>query len=153
FVDVTDRLQVEQALRERERQLRQQKRLVELSRSPIFIWEFDGGIVEWNRGCEELYGYSRAEAVGRHKEELLKTEVPGSTFAAMRQQLLKTGSWSGELRQVTKDGRHITVESSIELEAVDGPKLALESTRDITERAAFEKRQKLLLGELTHRVK
>ena len=58
FVDVSERLQVEQALRESEQKLRQEKRLVELSHDPIFIWDFDDGIVEWNRGSEELYGYS-----------------------------------------------------------------------------------------------
>jgi len=29
-------------------------RLVELSRSPIFVWDYDGGILQWNRGSEEL---------------------------------------------------------------------------------------------------
>jgi PAS domain S-box-containing protein len=53
--------------------LRQQKSLVALSRDPIFIWDFDGGIVEWNRGCEELYGFSREEALGQLKEHLLST--------------------------------------------------------------------------------
>jgi two-component system CheB/CheR fusion protein len=61
FVEVTDRLHVEQALRDSELTLRQDKRLVELSHDPILIWDFDGGIVEWNRGSG-LYGYSRAEA-------------------------------------------------------------------------------------------
>src|SRR5262249_1082350 len=61
FVDVTDRRHVEQALRESEELLRQDKRLVELSHDPILTWDFDGGILEWNRGSEELYGYSREE--------------------------------------------------------------------------------------------
>jgi two-component system CheB/CheR fusion protein len=63
------------------------------------------------------------------------------------------GSWSGELRHKTKDGRELTVESRIILETVGGQQLALESTRDVTERKAWETQQKLLLGELTHRVK
>src|SRR5215469_11101905 len=74
FIDVTERRQVEEALRESERQLRQQKRLVELSRAPIFVWDFDGAIIDWNRGSEELYGYTRAEAVGQRKEELFGLE-------------------------------------------------------------------------------
>ena len=68
FVDVTEHRQVAEALRERERQLQQQKSLVELSREPIFVWDFDGGVLEWNRGCEELYGYSSEEARGQRKE-------------------------------------------------------------------------------------
>ncbi len=153
FVDVTQRRRVEQALRDSEQQLRQVKRLVELSHDPIFIWELDGGIVEWNRGSAELYGYSREEALGRNKEQLLRTTVSGSSFAAVREQLVANGSWSGEVRHRTKDGREVTVESRIVLESMDGRRLALESTRDITERKAWEERQGLLLRELTHRVK
>jgi two-component system CheB/CheR fusion protein len=63
FLDTTDRREMEEALRASEQRLLQEKRLVDLSREPIFVWDFDGGIVEWNRGSEELYGYSRAEAV------------------------------------------------------------------------------------------
>jgi two-component system, chemotaxis family, CheB/CheR fusion protein len=153
FVDITERRLVEEALRERERQLRQQKILVELSRDPILMWDFDGGILEWNRGCEELYGFTREEAIGRRKEQLLNSSGAGFTFTDVRAKLLDEGSWSGELMQRTKDGGQLTVESRIQLEKVDGHRLVLESVRDITQRKALEKRQGLLLAELSHRVK
>jgi len=47
----------------------------------------------------------------------------------------------------------LTVESRIQLEALDGQRLVLESTRDITGRKRLEERQRLLLAELSHRVK
>lgn len=153
FVDVTERRDVEEALRESELRLRQQKQLVDLSRDPIFVWDFDGGILEWNKGCEVLYGYSRAEALGKDKERLLKTVVPGATFDELRARLLRDGNWSGELRQTVKDGRQITVESIIQLEAMDGRRFVLESTRDISERKGWDERQDMLLRELKHRVK
>src|SRR5204863_10129453 len=56
FIDVTEGRRVEQQLRESEHLVWQEKRLVELSHDPIFIWDFDDGIVDWNRGSEELYG-------------------------------------------------------------------------------------------------
>ena len=117
------------------------------------MWDFDGGILEWNRGSEALYGYSAAEAVGKVKQELLQTEVPGSSFEEVKATLLREGYWSGELQQKAKDGRIVTVESRIQFEPVDGTRLVLESTRDISERKNWEKRQGLLLRELTHRVK
>jgi len=153
FVDVTERLNVEQALRASERTLRQDKRLVEISHDPIFVWDFDDGILEWNRGSEELYGYSRAEALGKRKERLLGTSVPGASFAEVQASLLEKGSWSGELRHRAKDGRELTVESRIVLDGTDGRRLALESTHDITERKDFERRQQLLMRELSHRIK
>ena len=153
FVDVTERLQVERALRDSEELLRQDKRLMELSHDPIFIWDLDNGIVEWNRGSAELYGFSREEALGKDKRELLKTKVPGSSFEELRRVLLETGSWNGELQHRAKDGRDITVESRIVLGTMNGRRLALESTRDVTERRQWEHRQQVLLRELSHRVK
>jgi two-component system CheB/CheR fusion protein len=138
FVEMTERRHAEQALRESERLLRQEKQLVDLSRDPIFIWDFNGMILEWNRGSEELYGYSREEAVGKRKDKLLATVVPGSSFAALRVKLLDEGNWKGELIHKTKDGRELTVQSRIILETFEGRQLALESTRDITERKAWE---------------
>lgn len=130
-----------------------QQTLIDFSRDPIFVWDFEHGIVEWNRGCEELYGFSRAEALGKRKEELLKTVVPGSSFAALRAALLRDGVWSGEVRQWTKDGRELAVEARIEVETIDGRRLVLENTRDISERKTWERQQQLLLRELVHRVK
>jgi two-component system CheB/CheR fusion protein len=153
FVDITDRLRVEQALRDSEHALRQDKRLVELSHDPIFMWDIDAGIVEWNRGSEELYGYSRSEALGQRKEALLRTAVPGSSFAALRTRLLEAGTWSGEVKHYTKDGRELTVETRIVLDRLGDRRLALESTRDVTERNTFDRRQELLLRELSHRIK
>src|SRR5690606_7625860 len=63
------------------------------------------------------------------------------------------GSWSGELRHRAKDGRWLTVESRAQFGDMDGRRLVLESTRDITDRKAWDERQQLLLRELTHRVK
>jgi two-component system CheB/CheR fusion protein len=153
FLDVTERRRMEDALREGEEQLRQEARLVEVSRAPIFVWDYDGGILQWNRGCEELYGYTRAEAIGRDKGELLKTTVPASSFEELKAALLRDGSWSGEVRHVAKDGRQLIVEAQIELATVNGRRYALESTRDVTQMRAWAARQELLLNELTHRVK
>jgi two-component system CheB/CheR fusion protein len=153
FVEITDRRRMEESLRAGEQRLRQEMRLVELSRSPIFVWDFDGGILQWNRGSEELYGYSKEEAFGRTKNVLLKTKVALSSFEALKNELLETGTWKGELQQTTKDGRELTVESRIELIRMGARKYVLESTRDVTQVKAWEARQKMLLGELTHRVK
>src|SRR5262249_26034408 len=93
FVDNTERRHTEEALRESEQQLRQQKRLGDLSREPMFVWRMtDGHIIDWNRGSEELYGYSRQQAVGRRNEDLLATTVPGSTFAELKRKLMADGA-------------------------------------------------------------
>ena len=153
FVDITERRRAETALRDNEEHLQQEMMLVDLSRSPIFVWDFDGGITRWNRGSEQLYGYSAEEAIGQRKEALLKTKIPGSTFAALRQSLVEHGTWRGELQHTTKDGRILTTETEVELVSRDGRRLVFESTRDVTDQHQWEARQRLLLGELSHRVK
>ena len=153
FVDVTERRSVEEALRTGERQLKQMKLLLELSREPIFVWDFDDGIIDWNRGCEELYGFTREEAMGKRTADLLGTAVPDSSVRQLHGQLLATGHWDGQLRQRAKDGKMLMVEARLDLEEVDGRRLVLESSRDVTQREILQARQQLLLGELTHRVK
>lgn len=153
FVDMTERRRMEDALRDSERNLRQEMQLVELSRAPIFVWNFDGTIMQWNRGSEELYGYTKEEAVGKRKNVLLKTEIPGSSFEAMKEELREKGTWKGEINHITKDGRKLVVESQIELISTGERQYVLESTRDITQNKVWEQRQRLLLRELTHRVK
>ena len=153
FLDITERLHIEEALRESEGRLRQQKRLVDLSGDPILVWNFDNGILEWNRGCERLYGFASSEAVGKRIEQLLETSVPGSNFEAVRAALLSGKSWSGELLQKAKDGRLVTVESRLQLEEIDGHRFVLEIARDSGDRKRWEQRQDLLVREVNHRVK
>jgi len=153
FVDISDRRQIEEALRASERHLLHEKQLIDLSRAPIFVWELDGSIVQWNRGCEEFYGIKRAEAIGQQTLRLLGTTVPGSSFEQVKAMLRERGNWSGELVQRSKDGRELTVDSRLDLFTVEGHRLVFESVRDITERKQWEQQQKLLLRELNHRVK
>lgn len=152
FVDISERHQTEETLRRNAEQLKRQKHLIDLSGDPIFVWDLDGGIIEWNRGSEELYGYSREEAIGKETEQLLGTTVPGSTFAALKARLRQEGSWAGELRRKTKSGRALIVESRLQLDDFDGHRLVLETTRDVTLQRAAERRLRRLLSELTHRV-
>ncbi|MDZ3836209.1 MAG: HWE histidine kinase domain-containing protein [Rhodospirillales bacterium] len=154
FIDITGRRQVEIALRESEERLRQMIQLVEMSGEPICVWDFDDGIVEWNRGSEMLFGYARDEMVGREKHVVLSTTLPGSgSFEDIKQDVVGNGSWNGELVHRTKDGRKLVVEARIELFPLQGRRLVLETNHDVTERKSWERHQQLLLNELTHRVR
>jgi PAS domain S-box-containing protein len=112
--------------------VRVQARLIDLSYEPIFSWELGGGIIEWNTGCERLYGYSREEAIGRRSQELLQTVHPAPADQVLAS-LQEDRYWSGELRQRTKDGREVVVESRQQLFETSDHLLVLETTRDITQ--------------------
>jgi len=153
FVDISDRRQIEEALRASEQHLLHEKQLIDRSREPIFVWDLDDSIVQWNRGCEEFYGFKRKEAIGQQSQKFLGSIVPGSTFEQVKSTLLERGSWSGELIRRAKDGRELTVDSRLDLVTVEDRRLVFESARDITERKQWEQQQRLLLRELNHRVK
>ncbi len=124
FFNVTERKKTEQ-------ELQQHKRLVDLSRDAIFLWELPGVIREWNRGCQELYGYSSAEAVGRKRQDLLAMEVPGSSVETLEAMLVRDGNWAGELREKSKDGRVLTVQSRLQFDSDEGQRLVLEIAREM----------------------
>ncbi len=153
FLDITERRASEESVKQIAERLGRQTRLVELSRAPIFVWELDAGILEWNRGSQELYGYTKEQAIGCSPSELLKTRPLGGPRGSILEALRRTGSWSGELCHTTRDGRELLVDAQLQVEDVAGKRLVLESTRDMTDVRALVARQRLLLDELTHRVR
>ena len=96
--------------------------LIDQTYEPILAWEWNGPIFFWNRGAERLYGFSRAEAIGRMSHDLLRTQRPGgvATFIASME---RTGSWEGELHHTGGDGRTIIVDSRMVLVRERGTRL------------------------------
>lgn len=143
IMDVTERTRAGEALR-------RQANLLDQAHDAILVWEYPRTIVFWNRGAEQLYGFSRREAMGRSGHELLQTEHPLSR-AAFEAALERDGEWTGELSQTTRDGRKILVESRhVLVREADGRRLVLESNRDITERKHAEEAARKAQAELAH---
>ena len=96
-------------------------------------------ILSWNRGAEQLYGWSAQETFGRVTHTLLQTRYPVS-LAAVDAQLEREGQWEGELRHTSRDGREVLVESRQVLvrDAAGRPSAILEINRDITLRRRLE---------------
>jgi diguanylate cyclase (GGDEF)-like protein/PAS domain S-box-containing protein len=102
----------------------------------------DGSITSWNRGAEQLYGYSAAEVLGRPSG---MTETPGR--AGEWQKLLQT-VFSGqsienfETERVRKDGRVIAVSLTVS-PVTDANGRIVQCAiiaRDMTERVRYEER-------------
>jgi PAS domain S-box-containing protein len=148
-----EQLQTEIAERKRaEETLRRQANLLEQTHDAILVWELPGTIIYWNHGAEQLYGFSRQEAISRLSHDLLRTEhpVPAEQFEAV---LERHGTWTGELTHTTRDGRRMIVESRhVLMREVDARRLVLETNRDITERKRAEEalREQASLLSLTH---
>ena len=108
--------------------------ILEYTHDAIIIWEMDGaGILYWNRAAEQLYGYSRRDAVGRSTHVLLQTEVDGGVNE-LEAKLARYGVWVGNLHHRCRDGRLLVVQTRLALMSQrDGRWLVLEVNRDITE--------------------
>ena len=90
-----------------------------LQRSPVVVHTHEGLIEYWPRGCEALYGFDAAQAVGRRMRELVQTDYP-EPYAAVEAALNATGEWSGEIRQTTRTGETLWVASSMVVERTPG---------------------------------
>lgn len=130
-------------------------RQFEQTQDVIYVTGTDLKIRTWNKGAEELYGYTKEEAIGQDSNKLLQSIVkPGFIEEAV--QLLSTHNyWTGELSRKTKSGREIVVRSSITtIKDDEGVITAYVSVNmDITEQKKFQQRLKQFNEELEEQVR
>ena len=103
-------------------------------------------IESWNKGAENLYGFSKAEAIGKNSLELLKTELSKDDMENAMRQIEQTGFWSGEVKRFTRQGNEIYVYSSLSQvkENNGSPRSYVSVSFDITERKKLEEQVKHL---------
>jgi PAS domain S-box-containing protein len=125
--------ELEQRVAERTEELRERADLLDLATEAIMVRDLEGRVQFWNTGAEELYGWRRAEVVGRHIRETVQSrqyDCEGDSAEA----LLSTGRWEGNLVQYTRDGNEIVVASrqAVKTNADGIATSILEINRDIT---------------------
>lgn len=114
--------------------------IVETSNDAIISATPDGIVLSWNRGAEELYGFSAKEAVG--EPVLICIPPEEHPLAAQLLERLRRGEPMGhlELRKVTKTGQPLVV--SVTASAIRDASGALKAvsfiSRDVTERKRAE---------------
>ncbi len=151
------------AMRRRaEEEVHRQASLLDLTHDSVFVRDVNDVITFWNRGAEERYGWSRAEALGRSSHQLLHTVFP-LPFPDIEAELKRSGHWEGELVHTRRDGTTVVVASrwSLQRDAQGRSAGVLETNNDITEQkrtaeALDETRSELahvsrvtMLGEIT----
>jgi len=124
----------------------QQASLLDLTHDTIFVRDMNDVITYWNRGAQELYGWTAEEAIGKRAHELLHTTFP-LPLDEIRAELLRSGRWDGELEKAKADGTRVVVSSrwSLVRDEQGRPAAILATNNDITERKKAEQKFRGLL--------
>ncbi len=131
--DITERKLVEERLQE-------QAALLNHARDAIMVRDLEHRIIFWNSGAERMYGLMATEVIGTDIRGLLYRKTDLSQVDNAHAILIKEGEWTGELRQLTKGGKEIIVDSRRALVCDDSghPKSILIINTDITEKKELE---------------
>jgi PAS domain S-box-containing protein len=132
FHDISERKKAEEATEK-------QAELINLSPDAIIVRKLDGTITFWSKGAENLYGWTKEEAIGSYSKELLKTELP-EAFDKIENKLRKEGKWAGEIVHICKDGSKLVVQSYWLAKFDSNGEIAeiFESNVDVTERIEMQ---------------
>jgi PAS domain S-box-containing protein len=115
MVDITERKTAEEALRESQAELSRQKayaeELLQLSPVAIVTLDLNEHVLSWNPAAEKLFGYTEAEAVGTHLDDLLfPTEDLRQDSRAVRRQADEEGLAHVIAKRARRDGVLVDVE-------------------------------------------
>src|SRR2546425_1192859 len=148
--DLTEQRRAEEALRAGEEYAR---RIVEAAYDAFVGMDQDGVITGWNRHAEDIFGWARAEAIGR---PLVETIIPTQYRDAHRRGLkhfLATGEGPVlnrvvDITAVRRDGEQFPVELTITPLRIGGQDVFPAFVRDVTERKRAEERLQRYAADL-----
>ncbi len=133
FHDITERKQVEEALR-------RQSLLFENITDAVIILDPERHILDWNTAAERIFGYTKAEVLGKTPAILNRPEEAPILEQAIQEGLQREGRWIGEITFVRKDGIIGVCETVVVAVRDEHSKVVghIRVNRDITERKQAE---------------
>lgn len=123
--DISDRKRIEEELRRSNEELERRKTrelrdsqnrlalIVDSSQDAIIGKNLDGIITQWNKGAEQIYGYTAAEMIGRNVSVLCPPERPDEIPGILEK--IRDGQRVEyfESIRLTKDGRRLNMSISV----------------------------------------
>ncbi|MGZ4987698.1 MAG: sensor histidine kinase [Limisphaerales bacterium] len=128
--------------------------IVQSSDDAIVSKNLDGIVVNWNAAAERIFGYSASEMIGQPIAKLIPEDRLDEESNILAQ--IRAGRRVDHYETVRKRKDGTLIEVSLTVSPVTNSEGiivgASKIARDITERKRVEERQKLLMGEMKHRV-
>jgi PAS domain S-box-containing protein len=142
FGDRPARLITAQDVTERERdanRIAEQAALLDHAQDAIIVRDMRHRITYWNKSAERLYGWTAGEVLHQPVHEY--GQIDPVEFERAMRHLVAAGEWSGEFRQVDRQGKHLMVQSrwSLLRDPQGAPKAVLVINTDITARKELER--------------
>jgi PAS domain S-box-containing protein len=156
LVDVTDSRKAQEELRDSERMARG---IIDTALDAFVQMDETGDVVEWNRQAEAIFGWTRAEAIGRSLAEMIVPERYRSRHIDGIPRFLESGQSNVlgrrfEIEALRRDGKEIKIELSVTALRRRGGHMFNAFVRDLTDKLAADEHlrqaQKMeTIGQLT----
>lgn len=148
LTDITERQQNEAALA-------RIAAIVSSSDDAIVTKTLSGRITSWNMSATRIFGYSEEEMIGQPIFRIIPPDLHDEEIRILAQIARGEHIHHYETVRLAKDGRRVDISLTVSpLHDKTGRVVgASKVARDITEKKRADELQRLLLGELNHRVK
>jgi diguanylate cyclase (GGDEF)-like protein/PAS domain S-box-containing protein len=134
--DVTERKQIQEALRESEKQYRE---LFENANDLIYTHDLQGNFTSLNRAGEIITGYNRDEAMKLNIAQVVAPDYLEATRQMIHQKVAGEPPTTYEIEIVAKQGKRVSLELSTRLIYQNNQPIGVQGiARDITERKQTE---------------
>jgi PAS domain S-box-containing protein len=129
--------------------------IVDTAVDAILVVDAGGVVLSFNPAAERLFGYAAPDAIGRNVRALIPDhdQDPQHDCLARYVQTGARASAGREIAGLRRDGSTFPLELTVAEWWSEGARYYTAIMRDISERMRAEDLQRLLLGELNHRVK
>ena len=141
---------------ERERERQRLRLHFEQASFAIVEWSIEGRVVDWNPAAERMFGWSRAEALGKRAWELMTPLAEKPRLDVLWRESLerrRPGRWTIDER--SKDGRVLRCEwATTPLIDGSGRLLGVASiAQDVTERETLERLKSEFVAGVSHELR
>ena len=141
MVDITERVEAKEKQKKLHLKSKQLVQMIEQTHDSVISTDLQGTILTWNKGSEQLFGYSAEEVVSKHISLLLPPggrEPMEEAFTT----LMEKGEYSSDPVILTKENKLITIQLSRTLlyDENGNPTSMVGYAKDITEQKEAQRK-------------